>query len=266
MSFLRNCRVVLVRTHYAGNIGAAARAMKNFGLRDLVLVEPVADPLEREARRLAAHGEAILENARVVREFGDAVADCQLVLATSAVVEGVVRERSVGTPEELLARLVPRLDDGPCALVFGPEPSGLSNAEIMRCHGLIHIPADPDYPALNLAHAVAVCVYELRKQWLTRARRRPTAPPVAAFAEHERVFESLRAGLEAIHFLYGPKAPALMHAVRHLLGRAAPDQQEIKVLFGLARQLHWIAAKAWGQDPPDDSSSPGEPPDAAQPL
>src|SRR5262245_17521167 len=159
-----NCRVVLVRPQYSGNLGSTARVMRNFGLRDLVLVEPVADPLEREARRLSAHGESILEATRVVREFSDAIADCRMVLATSAVVEGVVRERSVGTPEELLAAFVPVLEDGPCALVFGPEPSGLSNAEIVRCHGLMHIPSDPDYPSLNLGQSVAVCVYELRNE------------------------------------------------------------------------------------------------------
>jgi tRNA/rRNA methyltransferase len=147
------------------------------------------------------------------------------------------------------------------ALVFGPEPSGLTDEEITRCHYLIHIPADPSYPALNLAQAVAICVYELRRAWLKRTgvacprslqgvenpsppplatfENAECAPPLANFAEQERMFAHLRTALEEIHFLYGPKANALMHALRHLIGRAQPTEHEIGVLFGLARQIRW---------------------------
>ncbi|HZY86999.1 MAG TPA: TrmH family RNA methyltransferase [Gemmataceae bacterium] len=139
-----------------------------------------------------------------------------------------------------MPQLVEATASGPAALVFGPEPSGLENAEVTRCHYLIHIPADPAYPALNLAQSVAVCLYELRRAWLRRAA--PVAPaPVAPFAEQERMFAQLRAALEEVHFLYGEKADALMHALRHLIGRARPTPMEADVLFGLARQLHWFA-------------------------
>jgi tRNA/rRNA methyltransferase len=241
---------VLVRPQIAANLGATARAMRNLGLSDLVLVAPQADPSDPHARQLSTHGEAILQRARVVADFGESVADCVLVAATSARTGGLFRAQSLGPPEEVLPHLAEALPAGPCALVFGPESSGLTNAEVARCHHLIHIPTDPDYPALNLAQAVAICLYELRRAWQRRAE--PAAPPEppAAFAAQERVFAHLRTALEEIHFLYGPKADALMHALRHLLGRARPTDMEIGVLHGLARQIRWFAAR---HRPPDGS-------------
>jgi tRNA/rRNA methyltransferase len=170
------------------------------------------------------------------------VADCWLVLATSANTDGLYREHAHGQPDEMLPRLASALADGPCALVFGPEPSGLSNVEIARCHGLVHIPTDPEYAALNLAQAVAICVCELRRQWLLTqdAAIRPTHQ-IAAFDEQERMFGHLRQALEAVHFLFGTKADPLMHAVRQLIARAQPSPNEVRILHGLARQLLWVA-------------------------
>jgi tRNA/rRNA methyltransferase len=244
---LQNCRIVLVRPEVAGNLGATARVMRNLGLTDLVLVAPVADPADREARRMSTHGEGTLERARVVADLSTAVADCTLVAATSAQVGGPVRRQSAGTPREILPRLLAALDPGPVALLFGPEPRGLSNAEIARCHYLVHVPTDPAYPALNLAQAVAICLYELRLAWLERHEVRPPPEPAAPFADQERMFEHLREALEAIHFLYGPKAASLMHGLRHLLGRAQPTPMEVKLLLGLARQIRWFAGR---QEPP----------------
>lgn len=212
--------------------------MRNFGLRDLILVDPVADTNDPEARRLSTHGEGILLSAHVVPTFEEAVADCVLVVGTSARTGGLYRDQSAGPPDAILPRVATSLAAGPAALVFGPEPSGLTNAEVARCHALIHIPADPAYPALNLAQSVVVCLYELRR---ATARQALAAPP-ASFADQDRAFEHLREGLTAIHFLYGDKADALMHAMRHLIGRAGPTDQEVKLLHGLARQLLWIAA------------------------
>lgn len=240
---LHNCRVVLVRPQVAGNLGATARVMRNLGLTELVLVAPEADPTDREARRLSTHGEDILNGCRIVADFVDAVADCALVVGTSARVGGPYRRQSVGPPDEVLSGAVDILPIGKLALVFGPEPSGLSNAEVTRCHHLIHIPTDPTYPALNLAQSVAICLYELRRAWLRR--RNPSGEPVtvADFADQERMFEHLRAALEAIHFLYGTNADTLMHALRHLIGRARPTAMEVDVLFGLARQIRWYASQ-----------------------
>ncbi len=242
-----NCRVVLVRTRIAANLGATARVMRNMGLSDLVLVDPVADPADRSARRLSTHGEEILDRCRVVRELGEAVADCALVAGTSARTGGLFRRQSAGTPEEIMPRLVETMAAAPVALVFGPEPTGLENVEVTRCHFLIHVPTDPSYPALNLAQAVAICLYDLRRAWraspLAGASGSCIPPAPAPFADQERMFERLRDALERIHFLYGDKADSLMHGLRHLLGRAGPTPMEVELLLGLARQIRWFAER-----------------------
>jgi tRNA/rRNA methyltransferase len=238
---LANCRVVLVRPRIAANIGAVARVMRNFGLSELVLVDPEAALDDPRGRLLATHAEDILDRARIVPDLGAAGADCLLLAGTSARTGGLFRRQSTGTPEEILPRLLPALPMGPVGLVFGPEPSGLSNDEVARCHYLIHIPADERHPALNLAQAVAICLYELRRVWLA-AIEPPAAELPASFAAQEQMFARLREALEEIHFLYGAKADALMHALRHLIGRARPTEMEVKLLLGLARQMRWFVA------------------------
>lgn len=240
---LTSCRVVLVRTEIAANIGATARVMRNFGLNQLVLVAPVADSADREARRLSTHGEAILESARIVPTLDDALAPCLFAAATSARTGGLIRETGDVWPETIMPRLLAALADGPAALVFGPEPSGLTNEEVTRCDALIHIPAADDYPALNLAQAVAIFLYELRRMYLKTLTMPSAEEPPATDADRERMFAHLRTALERIHFLYGDKTDALMHAVRRLIGRAAPTAQEIKLLHGMARQMEWIAGQ-----------------------
>src|SRR5918994_264682 len=127
---LDRCRVVLVRPHYAGNLGAVARVMRNFGLRHLVLVDPIANPQHRDAAMMAVHGLDVLTSAG---EVG-----------------GLARKGFWGTPEEKVPALLAALDRGPAAVVFGPEPSGMTVDEIAACHGMMFVPADPEYPSLNL--------------------------------------------------------------------------------------------------------------------
>jgi tRNA/rRNA methyltransferase len=239
---MHNLRVVLIRPQIAANIGAVARVMRNFGSSELTLVAPVADPHDPRGRLLATHSEDVLDKARIVTGFGEAVDDCVLVVGTSARAGGLFRRQSVGDPKSLAPPIVERLAIGPTALVFGPESSGLSDAEVTRCHYLIQIPTDRAHSALNLAQAVAICLYEIRSSWLNGfSAPKHGESPLATFDSQEHLFERLREGFEAIHFLYGDKAEALMHGIRHLLGRARLTDMEVKLLLGLARQMKWIA-------------------------
>ncbi len=235
-----NCRVVLVRTQTAANIGAVARVMCNMGLSDLTLVDPRADPTDPQARQLATHGSSVLERCRVVADLGEAVSDCVFVAATSARTGGLYRRNKGVTLHALMPRLLQALAAGPAALVFGPESVGLTNDEISRCHYLIHIPTAEDCPVLNLAQAVAICLYELRRTWLQQASPPLPAAGPAPVAGQERMFAQLRQALEQIGFLYGDRADTLWHAMRHVLGRAQPTPGEVKLLMGLARQLRWF--------------------------
>jgi TrmH family RNA methyltransferase len=240
---LELCRVVLVETHYPGNLGATARVMRNMALRELVLVRPIALPLDTPALQMSAHGEPILRSARVAASFDDAVADCVLVVGTSARSGGLFRRQSVGPPDGILPRVAEVLRQGrPAALVFGPEPTGLDNDTVTRCHHLIRIPTGEEYSALNLAQAVAICLHELRKAWDATGPVNEPGLPLATFAEQEQMFGQLQTALAEIHFLYGEKAEPLMHALRHMLGRSRLSVMEVKVLLGLARQIRWHVA------------------------
>lgn len=242
MSDLAQCRVVLVRTHYAGNLGSAARVLRNFGLRQLVLVDPIADKWAMDAVMMAMGGRDVLEAATIVPTLAEAVADCTCVLATSGETGGLTRKGFWGTPEEQIPELLNALDRGPVALVFGPEPSGLTVPEIALCHGSIFVPTDAGCPSLNLAQAVAVCTYELRRQWLKRA---PTPveglEPPADFAETEHLYEHLREALTDVRFLWDFRSGGIFHVIRHVLTRARMTSKEVKLFHGLAKQLKFIA-------------------------
>ncbi|VTR99158.1 RNA methyltransferase [Tuwongella immobilis] len=254
---LERVRIVLVETHYAGNLGATARVMRNFGVSDLVLVAPYARPNSSEALRMSTHGQQLLEQCRTVADLGEAIADCVCVAATSALDEGRFREQTVGPPDEVLPKLLAAMPSGPVAIVFGPEPSGLTNAQIARCHHLIRIRTSRDYSSLNLAQSVAICLYEMSRQ--ERLMRDPNPPksPIASHASQERMFAHLQDAFEAIHYLYDERRDALMHGIRQLIGRAGPTEQEVRMLHGLARQLLWTARN--GVPQPDLPASPADP-------
>jgi TrmH family RNA methyltransferase len=159
---LENCKIVLVRPRVAGNIGATARVMRNLGLSDLVLVAPEAKPVARQARRMSTRGERILDKCRVVDTLSDALSNCLLVIGTSARAGGPFRRQSVVSPETILPRVVETLVNGPVALVFGPERTGLTNDEVTRCHFVVRLDTETEYRALNLAQSVAIATYLVR--------------------------------------------------------------------------------------------------------
>lgn len=249
---LDNLRIVLVRTQIAANLGSAARVMRNFGVSDLVLVDPIASPTDPNAHHVSTHGEAILENCRIVPDLEQAVGDCALVAATSAREGGLFRRQSAGYLEDLAPKVIEALPRGPIALVFGPERTGLTNAEISRCQWLLHIPTDAGYPALNLAQAVSISLYEIYRQSLAVTSPTASSATSASFGEQERMFAHLRESLEKLHFLYGDKADALWHGLRHMLTRANMTPMEVNLLHGLARQISWhVGNKVTPPTPPE---------------
>jgi TrmH family RNA methyltransferase len=196
-------RLVLLRPRNAENLGAAARAMKNCGLAEWTWVRPEAEDLG-PARRLAVHAEDVLEGVHRADSLEEAVADCVWVVGTSSrKVEGKRRL----SPRAVAEELVQRAAQGPVALVFGDERSGLTNAEVERCHDLSAVPTAPEQPSINLAQAVLLYAYEVRMATLA-AEPRPSGPlPVAATdAELEQVESALEATLVAGGFLVDEKA------------------------------------------------------------
>ena len=228
-------RIILVGTTHPGNIGAVARAMKNMGLSDLMLVEPRYFPHD-EASARASGAEDILDAARVVSTLEEALSDCTFAAGASA------RSRSIGwpgmAPRECAARLVGDSAHNTVAAVFGPEKSGLTNEHLDLCNTLLSIPTDPDFSSLNLAMAVQILTYELRLAGMQtpEPRQEPESPPATA-AELEFFYEHLEQVLHASGFLDPDNPRLLMRRLRRLFVKAEPDKNEINILRGILTAL-----------------------------
>ena len=227
-------RIVLVETSHPGNIGAAARALKNMALDELVLVRPRYFP-HAEASARASGADDLLARARVVDDLATAVADCGLVLATTA------RERDqnfrILDARTAAQRLVEESAHQPAAVVFGAERTGLTNEELNCAHALLRIPANPDYAALNLAMAVQIVSYEIllaRSATVPVPSRPARAAALATPEEMERLYVHLAEVLEQIEFRdRTQRGTHLMSRIRRFLQRAELDANEANILRGI---------------------------------
>ena len=247
---LQRVRIVLVEPTHPGNIGAAARAMKAMGLDQLCLVAPQTFPSAAATAR-AAGADDVLHQALVVESMDDALAGCGLVLGTTARLRRI--EWPVIDAREGACRAVTRSGHSPVAVVFGRERSGLTNAEIDRCHALIRIPAAERFSSLNVAAAVQIVAYEMRVAAFGEGV--PKTPPQARAAtadELEGFYRHLEATLVEIGYL-DPAAPKLlMRRLRRLFSRIEPDRAEINILRGILTAATRASADASrGSGPPD---------------
>jgi tRNA (cytidine32/uridine32-2'-O)-methyltransferase len=239
---LSRVRIVLVNTSHPGNIGAVARAMKNMCLTDLVLVDPVRYPEDADeafARASGAHD--LLSDSRTVGTLEQAVADCHLVIGTSA------RQRTVQwpvvDPRGCASLALERTASGSqVAVVFGRERSGLTNDELALCHYLVQIPTNPDYSSLNIAMAVQVIAYEImvasqqQKPGTGELRELITADQFEGFIDH------LEETMGVIGFSDERSSEKLMRRLRRLFLRAEMDADEMNILRGIfkASQVHRV--------------------------
>ena len=223
-------RIVLVGTTHPGNIGAVARAVKNMGLNDLALVEPRYFPHD-EATARASGADDLLERATVHESLADAVKDCVYVTGASA------RSRAINWPcldaRDAAARLIKESAAGPVAAVFGPEKTGLSNADLDHCDSLLSIPANPDFSSLNLAMAVQVVTYELRAAMADKQPEYEPDAPLATSEELEHFYAHLEDVLLDVKFLDPDNPRHLMRRLRRMFVRARPDQNEVNILRGI---------------------------------
>ncbi len=227
-------RIILVGTTHPGNIGAVARAMKNMGLNDLVLVNPRSFPHE-DATARASGAEDILHETRVVETLDQALADCVFAAGASA------RSRAIDwpcmPPRECAQRLVEESTGGNVAAVFGPEKSGLTNEDLDRCNTLLTIPTDPAFSSLNIAMAVQIICYELRLLLHDAPDMpEPESPPATA-EEFEHFYNHLETVLTDSGFLDPDKPRLLMRRLRRLFVKAEPDKNEINILRGILTSL-----------------------------
>ena len=227
---LDNIRVVLVNTSHPGNIGSAARAMKTMGIHDLVLVDPV-EPPDGRATAMAAGAVDVLANLRIVGTLAEAVADCGLVIGSSA------RSRTLDwpmlDPRQAGAKSIAEATQHKVALVFGRERTGLTNDELQQCHYHVCIPANPEYSSLNLAMAVQTICYEVRMHSLAE---KPQAIATEAYPQQkdlDRFYVHLEQILLQVNFLRADHPGNVMSKLRRLFNRVRPDSQELNILRGI---------------------------------
>jgi TrmH family RNA methyltransferase len=231
---LERLRVVLVATRNPLNIGAAARAMSNFGVPNLGVVNPFA-PAFREARS-AVGASAVLQGAAKCKTVAEAVAGCTLVVGTTAVrrrnLQHVVRRLEDG------ARLIrKRLASQHVAILFGSEKSGLSNEDLSHCHWLMRIPTSEQNISMNLGQAVAVCLYELVRD--ARTPRVPEKLAPATAAEVERITTMLLEALRASGYVGRRRVADVEHRMRRLVRRLHLPARDAVLWLGILRQIVW---------------------------
>ena len=230
-------RIIMVETTHPGNIGATARVMANMGLSELCLVSPRSFP-DPAATARAAGADHILEQVKKYETLERAVADCGCVIGATA------RRRSLAWPlldsEQAASRLVSESQSTPCALVFGTEASGLSNAHLDLCHAHLRIDVNEAFPSLNVATAVAVMAYEFRKQsrhplpLVTGQKARENT--LMRMGEFDQLIKHLERVLHHTAFLAGPRI-RLVRKLRRLLLQGVQSTQEINILRGVLTSL-----------------------------
>lgn len=232
-------RIVMVNTTHPGNIGGAARAMKNMGLGKLYLVDPKQYPAEKAVWRAASAAD-VLDDAVVVGSLDEAIADCTLVVGTSA------RERRIPwpllTPRECGDKAWAEAGKGEVAIVFGREDRGLTNEELQKCHYHVHIPSNPDYSSLNIAAAIQVLCYEIRMTHLAEKEGKPIhfddwdVPP-AKQQDMEYYYAHLEETLAKLDFLDLSNPRQTVTRIRRMFNRIRMDEMEISILRGMLTSI-----------------------------
>lgn len=226
--------VILIRPQLGENIGAAARAMSNFGLSELRLVSPRDGWPNEKAREMAAGAAPIIESAQVFSGLSEAMHDVTHTYATTARTREVVKR--IVTPEEAAAEASALPEGAKAALLFGPERTGLLNEDLALADTLITIPTAAN-ASLNLAQAVIILGYAWH---CNAAAAMPVEPRVpAGKQEVEEMFAQLEAYLDARDYFRTPeKKPLMWLNLRNIFLRAQPDSQEVRTLRGMFRSLY----------------------------
>jgi tRNA/rRNA methyltransferase len=244
MEGLADISILLVAPKNSGNVGATARAMKNMGLRHLKLVGP-CDPLAPESVAFAVGAVDLLQQARIFDTFEEAVADQQLVFGTTSKRGRKVRTRLFDV-HSAGARIRTLGKNQRVCVAFGPERSGLNEAQLARCQYLINIPTAPSFPTLNLAQSVLIVAYEI----FSCAGTDPGEHlDLADQSSLDQMFEQVEATLLKIGFLSTANPGHIMRSIRRFLGRADLTPRDVRIVRGIMRQMEWFAREGRHLDP-----------------
>ncbi len=238
---LSKIRFVLVNPSHGGNVGAVARAIKNMGLRRLVLVAP-RNHLSDEARARASGAEDVLEGAQVVEHFNEALTGATWVLGTTSRARRLDLPRY--TPRAVAEAAVAECASGEVAVVFGCERTGLTNDELALCHAVVEIPANAEYASLNIAAAVQIIAYEMRLASLANSDQMAQTDSLQYVDARamERFYEHMEQALREVGFFDVGNPQVVMRRLRRLFGRTRLDENEVNILRGFFKAVQAKAA------------------------
>ncbi len=235
-----NVTIVLHRPRYPENIGSAARAACNMGIKSLAVVDPERYDLSR-VMTLATHAARdVVENIKIYPSLGQALAEFNYVVGTTARLGG--QREVVRTPSRIAERLIPISVENKIAVVFGPEDRGLTNEELRLCHELVNIPT-ADFSSLNLAQSVMVICYELHLAG--RKHSQTQAPRLASRHELDGMYDQLKDVLVRICYLNPENPDYWMHKLRLFFTHIQMRAREVSVIRGICRQVDWYAKKCY---------------------
>ena len=232
---LEDLSVVLVRTRNPLNIGAAARAMSNFGAFDLRLVKPFEKAFREAVSAVGAR--TVLAEAREFGSVEEAIGDCSLVIGTTAIGDRELQHPLYSL--EAAAREIRRRSAGRVAVLFGSEKTGLSNSELSHCHWLLRIPTRQEHRALNLAQAVAIVAYELSRPALKTKANDKVATAAADMQTLARLNGALREALDLSGYIHPRSAASAEEKLRRMLLRFDLRAADAQVLLGMLRKILW---------------------------
>jgi tRNA/rRNA methyltransferase len=232
---LENIALVLHKPHFSENIGAAARAAKNMGIRRLVVSDPYKCDLTRILRMATHVAEDVVADMEVVDDLEDALSPFQYIVGTTARTGS--HRQTVRSPRRLAEDLIPISRNNRVAILFGPEDRGLAARELKYCDALVTIPT-ADFKSLNLAQAVMVMAYEIFLAASTKETR-PFVPRLATSRELEGMYEHLRHTLARIDFINPENPEYWMMSIRRFCSRIGLRAREVKLIRGICRQMDW---------------------------
>lgn len=237
---LDNITIVLNRPRFPENIGAAARAARNMGIRRLMVVRPENDDPEKILRLATHEAREIVDAMERFDDFATALSGFQYVVGTTARLGG--ERKAVARPDEIARLLVDISQQNRIAIVFGPEDRGLVNEEIRLCHHLINIPT-ADFSSINLAQAVMIVCYELFQA--SRDDITHFAPRLATRLELDGMYETLRDVLVRINYILPDNTDYWMSRMRLFLARMPLRAREVSIIRGICRQIDWYGKKCY---------------------
>ncbi len=238
---LENISIILQRPRFPENIGAAARAIRNMGIGNLIVVQPNNYDTEKVLKMATHAARDVVERITICDDLESALSQCQYIVGTTARLGS--RRQVIQSPSRLAQYLVPISHENQIGILFGPEDRGLTNEDIWNCHVLLNIPTH-EFSSLNLAQAVMVVCYELFK---TSIIEKPSGftPRLATHHELEGMYEQLKEILVRINFLNPENPEYWLNNIRQFFSRLPLRAKEVRLIRGIIRQINWYGKKCY---------------------